>query len=116
MKDLGKPLHLRQETWDFLKPYLIRFPISEQSALIEQPGPLLLELGLLTKPHLLRSTVIEMPNEVEYLITPAAAEDLAAGAKNVTLTVLYDQRHEEHARSEIADALKNGPVFDQLDR
>ncbi len=77
-------------------------------------GQLLLALNILHYPRLLADTVIELPNECEYLISAMAARQLA-GRRHIPLHRLYDGQPQSWSPKQIKEAIA-GPVFDQLDR
>jgi hypothetical protein len=113
----AKPIELRQETWDWvlsLRPTLAAAP--------EQMGPILWKLGIYHRPELLQDTVIELAAVddklgVEYVI-PRATADALASSKDTTQLVelirLYDREVRRVPIRWVQDALKNGPLFDQI--
>lgn len=83
----------------------------------EQLGSALYKLGILRQPELLRDTVIELDDEVEYIIPLDTAKILSETketSEEVTLIRLID--HKEHLvpTSIVQQAINEGTLFDQL--
>lgn len=105
-----KPPALRQATWD----WLIEAGLRELPA-DGRLGPLLLNLGVLAHPELLRSTVIQLPDGTDYVIDRPAAEAIAKRSTPVALVRLLDRRRIEVSLDAAMEAIFGGAVFDQLD-
>jgi hypothetical protein len=126
---MSRPIWLRQITWQFARTKILSLDPKQHRRLARRlgyeslwpilksgilTGQLLLELQILRHPRLLANTVIELPNECEYLLTDQAARRLA-GRRKIELHRLYDGKLQSWTPKQIKDALA-GPVFDQLDR
>lgn len=133
---MKKPINLRQETWDFmfeslrkmtspqLKNVLIELDVqlpfysTRNKAIVliaEDPASFLFSIGILDRPELLERTVIELDDEVEYLINRKAANDIWDEKDIIELERLYDHKKFNVKRENIVKSLKNNRTFDQLD-
>ncbi len=124
---MHKPVWIRSNTWNFARTQILCFTTEEEwkfrqkhkllslwIELLHRTGHLLIKLGLKERPHLLKDTVIEMPDEAEYLLSLKNAKRLK-GRKSIELIRVYDGQLKKWRPAEIWNAIANGPVFDQLD-
>ena len=108
---MDKPIELRKETWSWLTAQSKSWPGQDGG------GQLLVELGILSHPELLKQTAVDMGDGVEYVIPRESAELLAnadGGLQKITLIRLYDRREDLFPVSAVIKAITDGPVFDQL--
>lgn len=106
----NKPKQLRQATWDWLLDQGLReLPASGQLA------PVVYAHGILDQPELLRMTVIQIPDGLEYVIDQRAAQELARSADPVSLVRLHDRERVAVSYTSVEQAIATGPLFDQLD-
>lgn len=75
---------------------------------------LAVQAGVLSEPQLLARTVIELPDECEYLIDRDTVSDLTLGLSTVRLSRLIDQKILPVTREDFERYLERSPVFDQL--
>ena len=87
------------------------WPLLQQQTRI---GRLLYALDGWRHPKIWAGTVVEMPDECAYLVTEEAARKLASRRK-IPLLRIYDHSFRLWTPTQIKTALKDGPVFDQLD-
>ncbi len=109
---MKKPVNINEKTWAFLNKKLGTKDIQKT---LDNPGKVLFELGFLNNPQLVVGTVIEMPNEIEYMITDQGAKQLAENNNNIELRTVYDPRLEMYPKDEVIKALVEGLIFDQVD-
>lgn len=130
---MKKPAHLREETWKFLQRELKRMSDEElefigrkikcrsknrqriEKAIIEDPASFLFHLGIFEHPELLKNSVIELEDEVDYLIKPRAARSLAEGDHYITLKRLVDQENYTVERESLVRAFANNHSLEQLE-
>ena len=115
---MEKPVYLRQTTWDWMKRDFGNLSDSQQKQVAERPGPWLLNLGILNHPELMMNTVIEQnPDDGPgCLIDELAAVALSMGVARVTTFRLGDHKPVIMTREEIETSLREGHIFDQLER
>jgi hypothetical protein len=107
----SRPDWLRPATWEWL-PAEAKRRINDE----EHIGRLMLELGVLDHPDLLRDTVVEFADGVECLIPPAAAIMLSSTSDEpLTLKRIYDGKQRLSSRAEVITAIREGNIFDQLE-
>ncbi len=63
-----------------------------------------------------KNIVVELDDEVEYIIDDAAIESLEKGAEQVTLIRVVDRAHQPISAKRIAWAIKKEGVIDYLDK
>ena len=80
----------------------------------EKPGKAAFSSGILDHPDLLEGTVIELPDEVEYVIDRTAADQIKRRDPEVVLKRLGDAKVQSATLKEITQAIKMGSTFDQL--
>lgn len=130
-----RPPTLRPETWDFLRSQLSNSLVNEAEILgkggyeipgqlssatilatiAKSPGAALVFLGITQRPDLLRDTVIALQGGVEYLITPEAANEIAAKQPLVQLRRLGGKTGRRFRLNQVLIAITNGECFDQID-
>jgi hypothetical protein len=110
---MKKPVGFRTETWDFVVQSIGLPHVTE---LTNAPGRVVVKAGIMGRPHLLANTVIELPDECEYLIRAETAKELTLGHKSIAIERLYDKRIRFVSSDELLAALKASMVFDQLER
>lgn len=106
----NKPKQVRQATWDWLL----------DQGLSELPAGGLLgsvahAYGILGQPELLRMTIIQLPDNLEYVIDQQAAYELGDSADPVSLVRLHDRERITASYASVEQAIAAGPLFDQLD-
>jgi hypothetical protein len=106
----NKPRQLRQDTWD----WLLDKGIDELSA-CGHLGKLAHQHGILDSPELLRSTVIQLDDGLDYIIDSQTVRELAGATDDITLIRLSDRERVPISREAIESAIAQGSVFDQLD-
>lgn len=74
-----------------------------------------MKLNFTSKPSLTIGTVIELPNEVEYIITSIGSKQLANNEKRIRLRRLIDQKEEIFSLNTVINAIRSGNTFDQID-
>jgi len=106
----SKPRQLRQPTWDWLLDQGLRELPADGRI-----GQLVARYGILDAPELLRSTVIQLDDDLDYIIDSQTIRELADSSKTTTLVRLSDRVRISVAREIIKRAIAEGSVFDQLD-
>jgi hypothetical protein len=106
----NKPRQLRQATWDWLLDQGLRDLPADGHL-----GALVAQYGIFDAPELLRSTVIQLDDAVDYIIDSQTVRELASSSKTTTLVCLSDRQRRSVAREAIEHAVADGPIFDQLD-
>lgn len=130
---MQKPIYLRQETWAFIlkttesmsdlelleiaKKIAYRGKTREKilEEIKEKPSAFLFQAGILQIPSLLKDTVIELVNGVEYYIDGTAAEELKEGNYLINLTRLWDHKKFAIKKDEVIKAMMKNLSFDQLE-
>lgn len=79
-----------------------------------QIGRLLFALDGWRHPKIWAGTVIELPDECEYLVTEEAVRKLAS-RRRIALHRLVDHALRYWTPTEIKTALRDGPIFDQIE-
>ena len=79
------------------------------------PGRCAFEAGIAKKPGLLVRTVIELEDEVEYIIDAEAAIELQAEKDGIILHRLADGKEKTATKDELLRSFRDGAVFDQLE-
>lgn len=105
----NKPRELRRDTWDWLLDHGIRELPADRRL-----GRLVYEDGIMGYPELLRSTVIQLEDGVEYIIDSQTVHDLASATEETTLVRLSDRERVPVTCESVEAAIAKGPVFDQL--
>ena len=106
----NKPRQLRQATWDWLLDQGLRDLPADGHL-----GAPVAQYGIFDAPELLRSTVIQLDDAVDYIIDSQTVRELASSSKTTTLVCLSDRQRRSVAREAIEHAVADGPIFDQLD-
>ena len=99
---------LRQETVDFLCGLNI-----DKKIALTCPGKYILTKAGDELARLLANTRLELPDEVEYLISKEASRDIQSKKKQIDLQRLFDHEIRAFDRVFIERALIEGPLFDQ---
>jgi hypothetical protein len=130
---MEKPVYLRTPTYDFLARSMESMTDEQlqklaaelgyghaanrhtaEKKILDEPAAFLLKIGILDMPDLLRGSVIQFDDDVEYLVSHAAADALKAGEEIVILTRLADGRGIAASRKRIEEAMEGHCEFDQL--
>jgi len=109
---MKQPIYFRDRTWRFVVEYADATGIPRFDP--KHPGRIAFEAGIISRPDLLRDSVIELDDECEYLIDARAAIQLKEPDSEVILVRLGDDTKKRVATRAVVTAIKGGRVFDQL--
>ncbi len=90
------------------------------AAVIEEPGPFLLRMGILKRPELLRGAVISFEIEpglsIDHVVKARTVEGLRAGDAVLVVYRLFDDREYAIPRDRLVRAIHEGGLVDFIEK
>lgn len=106
------PICFRYETWQFIQKKLGDDAITYYDD--SRPGTIAYNAGVITQPELLKKTVVELDDGVDYLIDEHVAKAIYHQEETVILSRLIDGKSKKFSRDEVLNTIQRGATFDQL--